>query len=144
MSLATVEDLAVRVPGGIPTADEQRAQAYLDDASAMIEEEVGRTFSDVPPTARRICLSVAQRAWFNPAFVSSEQLGDFNTSYAARGGVYLTAEEKADLGKLKASASLWVQPLGRHDRLVHPREDFVYVQDQGGGLPLAFVPDELP
>lgn len=141
MSYATVAEMSVRVPGGIPAADEPRAQAYLDDATALIEEETGRVFSDVPPTAHQVCLSAALRAWFNPSFVASEGLGDYQTRYAALGGVYLTPDERAELGKLKSSSALWVQPLGRRDRLVHPLDEYVYVSDRPDGGSFPFVPD---
>ena len=140
MSFASVEEMSVRVPGGIPDTDLPRAQAYLDDATALIVEEVGREFAEVPPTAKRICLSAALRAWFNPSFVASEGLGDYQTRYAALGGVYLTPEERGELGRLKGSSALWVQPTGRRDPLVHPRDGMVYVSD-GDGIRFPFVPD---
>lgn len=142
MSFATLEEMSVRVPGGIPTADEPRAQAYLDDATALIMEEVERDWTQVPAIARRITLSAALRAWFNPAFVSSEQLGDYQTVRSALGGVYLTEDERADLQKLAGSSSLWVQPIGRHDPLVHAHQEWSLVSDRAdGGSRFPFVPD---
>lgn len=140
MSFATLADMSVRVPGGIPTADGPRAEAYLEEASELVEEEYGATVSDVPALFRRITLSAALRAWFNPGYLSSEQLGDFSTRYLTGGGVYLTDDEKAKIAKIKASSGLWVQPIGRNDPLVHVRDGFAYVQDQSGGVSFPFVP----
>jgi hypothetical protein len=119
-TLATVEDLSVRVPGGIPASDSARALAYLEDASGLIREETGQDFDDeIPPTARRICIAAALRAWFNPDFVNQTTIGDFTARLGVAGGVYLTEVEKADLAKLSASSDFWVQPIGRKDELMH-------------------------
>lgn len=140
MSFATLADLAVRVPGGIPASDELRAQAYLDDATELVEEEYGATVSDVPPLFRRITRDAALRAWLNPGYVASEQLGDYSTRYLTGGGVYLTDEEKGKIHKLRSSSAFWVQPLGRHDPPVHAVDGYAYVTDQGGGVSFPFVP----
>lgn len=137
MSLATFAEMSVRVPGGIPAEDEPRAQAYLDDATALIEEVIGLT-SDVPAVANRVCLAAALRAWFNPAYLANETLGDLSTRYSSLGGVYLTDDERSKLRAASGSSGFWVQPIDRHDRLVHRDPSFLYVSDGGSSFP--FVP----
>ena len=136
MSYASLDELMVRVPGGVPASEELRAQAYLDDASDLIDEETQRVFSDVPAVVRRICLAAALRAWANPGFIGSTNIGDFGERYTTQGGVYLTAEERERLRRLRVDSDLWVQPIGRRDPLVHDGDDVTYFADGNGGDPI--------
>ena len=142
MLFATTDDMAVRVPGGIPDADLPRAEAYLEDASALIVEVVGEVTGEVPATIKRVCLAAALRAWSNPSYLSSEQLGDYQTSRSALGGVYLTDEERNQLRRLRAQSGLWVQPVARRDSLVHSADGWLYVSDGGASFPWVPVADE--
>ena len=103
-SLAEVDDLAERIPGGIATADENRAQLLLDDVSALIRAEVetdwvddNDALVDVPDIVHTVCLSAAKRSWQNPSGYVSETIGAYSyrlADAAAGTGVYLTEEEK--------------------------------------------------
>lgn len=102
-SLATVEDLAARLPGGIATADEDRAQAVLDDVSALIRAEAETDWlddegalDDVPDVVVTVTLAAARRAWLNPDGKVSETIGSYSYRVGDAGGVgvMLTEEEK--------------------------------------------------
>lgn len=45
-SLATIDEFNDRIPGGIGQEDTARAQAMLADASALIRDEAGKTWTD--------------------------------------------------------------------------------------------------
>ena len=131
---ATVEDLAVRIPGGIPAADLARAEAYLEDASSLIEEETGRDFAGgVPSKVKRICLAAALRAWFNPDYRDDTTIADYRTRISVSGGVYLTDEEKRELAKFSSDSGLWVQPMVRRDRAPWEGADEVRVAASSSG-----------
>jgi hypothetical protein len=96
---ADTDDFEKRVG---PVDDVTRAEAALDDASALIRAEAGKTWAtdgaldaDVPDILVVICIAVARRVIENPNGVSSETLGDATISYEnASGDAYLTAAEK--------------------------------------------------
>jgi hypothetical protein len=96
---ASVDDLETRIG---PVDDEARAEAALDDASALIRAEAGKTWvtstaldADVPDILAVVCITVARRVIENPNGVASESLGDATINYEnASGDVYLTAGEK--------------------------------------------------
>lgn len=108
MAYATFEDLQARSP---ELLDETRAQALLDDASAMIyslASSVGVAFdaSDEQAAAllRKACCASVLRALSScGASVSSstETVGPFSQTYSyanPSGDLYLTASEKKELG----------------------------------------------
>lgn len=102
--LATLEQLKSRIPGGIKSDDEARAEANLEDASSAVRNAAHRTWVNeegelegVPPIAVTITLAAAKRAFINPFDYRSEQIGE----YAYQGAVgMLLPEERADLETL--------------------------------------------
>jgi len=96
-ALAPVEDLEVRLG---KSCDRPRAQAALDDASALIRAEAGQTWVDadgnldgVPDIIVTLAMKVARRAVLNPDGHTSESVGPFSVSMAP-GDVYLLDSEK--------------------------------------------------
>lgn len=77
--------------------DEERAQALLEDASAVIRAagNSGWTSTSVPASVVPIVIGVVIRAWTNPAGLSDEQVGTYAVTYASSGGVYLLPDEVA-------------------------------------------------
>ena len=152
-AFATVEDLAARVPGGIAEADEARAQAALDDASAKIRsvanrpwvDAAGDVVEDLPDIVFTVCLKAAQRCFDNPEGLASESIGTYaETRPNPSGDVYLTAEERRDIRRAAAGGSggLWTQPTTRGPLETPGRDgrcgDTVYV-DVVGGSPIPFT-----
>jgi hypothetical protein len=105
-SLASVDDMAVRLGYPLVDAEADRAQAALDDASELIRDVAGITWADdagelvgVPLTVRSICLAAALRSFTNPQALVQRTIGDSARSYdrsGREGGevVYLTDEEE--------------------------------------------------
>lgn len=101
-ALVSLDDFALRV-GGVAAADEERAQACLDDASALIRTETQTTWVDddgaleesIPDAVVTITYAVAIRAFRNPEGVRSESIGDYSVSYAdGSTAVFLTEGER--------------------------------------------------
>lgn len=84
--LATVAELEVRLGAPFASAAETaRALAALEDASAIIRTECGRTWDDdEPPEAVRVtALRVARRILANPDGFESETVGPVSASVSA-------------------------------------------------------------
>lgn len=101
-ALVSLEDFAVRV-GGIAAADEERAQACLDDASALIRNEAQTTWVDdegalsetIPDAVVTTTYAVAIRAYRNPEGLRAEAVGDYSVTYAdGSTSVFLTDAER--------------------------------------------------
>lgn len=113
-ALVSLDDFTLRV-GTITPADEDRAQACLDDASALIRGEAGKNWTnddgdelaDVPDVIAAICVAVAIRAFRNPEGVRSETIGGYAVTYAdASTAVYLTPGERAQVRRAAGRSSI--------------------------------------
>lgn len=113
-ALAMVSDMEARLGHTIDDANERlRAQALLDDASALIRFEANRTWMDetvdpsvlgpVPDFVVSLTAQAALRGWFNPAGIESAQLGAVSVRY---GGAWLTNAERAQLALLNRGQGL--------------------------------------
>lgn len=104
--LAAIGDLEARIGEPIKeVAERERAVAVLTDASTLVRDAAGATLVndtgdvDSPPDiAVAITLAAAVRAWYNPAGVSSGQIGASTFRFA--GDVWLTAAERGRLSSL--------------------------------------------
>lgn len=124
-AFATVGDLIERRPGGVSEGDRARAQAALDDASALIRAEVGADWLDpddslrlavnVPGIFLSVACSAARRAFDNPDGLQSEQLASgYQAAYAnSSSDVYLTAAERRVIRKAAGISTLWTQSTTR-------------------------------
>ena len=101
-ALVPLDDFALRL-GGLAEADEDRAQAALNDASALIRAETGDedwvdddgALEEVPEVIVTICVAVAIRAFRNPDGVRQETIGNYSVSYADTStAVFLTEGER--------------------------------------------------
>lgn len=113
-ALASVTELNVRLPAELAgTEDDTRAQAALDDASALVRDEAGITWTDdddeledVPDIVVTITLEVARRA-LNRSFVYGAENEDSRDA-----GLFLKAEEKRRLAAYSVSASSGMWSVG--------------------------------
>jgi hypothetical protein len=127
-SLATVGDLEARLGLTFEGGELTRAIAVLEDATALVRDEVGYTvWADpdtgallvalVPGSVRAVVLRAAERAIRNPGGFSSESSGDF--TYQRTGtqqpGVFLTDGELKILRRATGRRGLWTQPVTRGD-----------------------------
>lgn len=107
-TLASLAQLVARSPGGIAPADQNRALAALDDASAWIRSEAGEDWIDdtgapetVPPVIVSICCSVARRVLDNPDGLQSETVAGWSgTRSNASSDMYLTNQERSMIHKV--------------------------------------------
>jgi hypothetical protein len=102
-SLATLTDMEARLGHLIVEPDERvRAQALLDDASALVRFEANMDWmvddppvlGPVPDLVVSLTCHAALRGWFNPAGIEATQLGAVSVRY---GGAWLTSAERAQL-----------------------------------------------
>lgn len=99
MALASVAQLEARLGepvGSLAAEDLARAEAVLDDASAVVLALGDPAWTDatVPTVVRVIVLRLARRMWDNPEGLSYEALGDHVTSRQAAASL-LTEDERA-------------------------------------------------
>lgn len=112
--LASFELLARKLgaePDDFDDAERARGEYLLDEASELIRDVAGKTWSDeddvpaaVPRRVARICIAAAARAFDNPEGLTQRVIGDSSKGYdrsGREGGevVYLTDAEKADIVK---------------------------------------------
>jgi hypothetical protein len=119
LSLAAISDLEVRLGlsvGDLQDANLARAQAALDDTSALVRAEAGKTWLDAggltvtaPAEVITIVIKATLREYKNPDSFTSEQLGDYSYRTDAVGGVYLTEDERRIIRAASGTAShgLW-------------------------------------
>lgn len=120
-AFASIDELANRIPGGISDDDSARAQAALDDASALIRVEAGKTWvtddeldADIPDIVVSVCCRAAQRSFTNPVGVVQDTAGPFSATYAnASSDVYLTKNEKDLVKQVAGTSGLWAQCITR-------------------------------
>ena len=98
-ALADVPAFRVRLGRDMSEDEQTRAQAALEDASALIRNEAGKTWvtddqldEDLPDIIVTICLVAARRWWDNPSQLSSMTTGNYSET---RTGVYLTDAERS-------------------------------------------------
>lgn len=111
-ALATLDQFEARIGRTLSDpAEVARAEALLSDASALVRFESHTDWIDpdtgdptaVPDVAVTITLASAVRAWYNPAQVTSEQLGAAMVRF---GDVWLTSAEADRLSRLSGNAGL--------------------------------------
>ena len=137
---ADVAELEARLGRQLDSTELDRARAVLEDASALVREEVGysvwidadtgeTSYALVPASVKAIVLRAAERAMRNPGGFSAESSGDY--SYQRTGvqiGVYLSEGEIRTLRRAVKRTGLWTQPVTRGDTYA----DVVFVEDSYG------------
>lgn len=102
-ALAEVSALELRLgleTGTLQDTDLARAQAALDDASALVRAEAAKAWLDAednvtaPAQVITIVIKAALREFKNPDGFTSEQMGDYSYRTDQSGGVYLTDDER--------------------------------------------------
>jgi len=99
--LATVTELDARTPGGIPSDEEIRAQAVIEDVSAFVSDLVDADTAETwdnegaPGSVVAVVCAAAGRALVNPYQHASVTEGNFTWRADNTSGVWLTNDEKA-------------------------------------------------
>ncbi|MGW2708071.1 hypothetical protein ACWC4J_03610 [Streptomyces sp. NPDC001356] len=96
---ATVTDYEARAAVTLPEGSPRRAQveAYLDDASALMQRHIPAGYSPDEGTLRAIAVAVVRRVMANPGGYRQRTIGQYSESLGEDGGLYLTDDEKAQL-----------------------------------------------
>jgi hypothetical protein len=83
MALATVDEFKDRLGRTLDADEERRAQAIIDDVSALVVSYCKRTFGDPPPAdVRAVVLSESISAFNTVPGIRSENIGDVQVSYS--------------------------------------------------------------
>lgn len=132
MAYADILDFRARLGRFLTTSEEDRAQAALDDASALIDS-VAAIPNPPPSGIVAITCSVALRIYGNPDQLTSETIGSY-TWRVDGAGLFLTPYEERAVKRLSsdtAPSGLWTQSTTRDgDDL------YVFGYDQYGGDPI--------
>ncbi|MCX4606988.1 hypothetical protein [Streptomyces mirabilis] len=98
-AFATVEDYEARAAVTLAEGSPRRAQveAYLDDASALMQRHIPAGYTPDEGTLRAIVVSVVRRVMANPGGYRQRTIGQYSESLGEDGGLYLTDDEKAQL-----------------------------------------------
>lgn len=137
-ALVSLDDFALRL-GGLSASDEDRAQACLDDASALIRAEAGDedwvdddgALEEVPGVVVAVCVAASIRAFRNPEGVRTESIGTYSVAYADTStAVFLTEGERRIVRRAAGLSGIGsVQLEGEWSTGF----DAVYVPVEGGG-----------
>jgi hypothetical protein len=144
-ALVSLDDFALRV--SVSASDEERAQACLDDASALIRAEAGDedwvdadgALETVPDVIVAICVAVAVRAFRNPDGVRQETIGNYSVAYADTStAVFITPGERRMIRRAVGLTGISSVSL-EGEWTINPA---VYVPVEGGGDDFPFgVPE---
>lgn len=116
LSLAPLSALEIRLGvavGSLSGADKARAEACLDDVSALVREAGGVSFLDaagdlvdreeIPAAIVTVTVQAALRGYRNPDGLASESIGSGAYAYSygseAQAGIYLTEAEASIVKK---------------------------------------------
>ncbi|MPZ13764.1 MAG: hypothetical protein GEU73_04970 [Chloroflexi bacterium] len=148
-SLASLEQFEARIAGGVSSADEDRAQAALDDASSLIRQEAGLTWAteddlsvglydldaDLPDVIVTITIAVAKRAYLVSDEVQGETLGDYQWRAPSSSGLYLTKAEKKLIRQVAGKTGLWTQATTRMETTLDVPTVYIDVEPEGEPIP---------
>jgi len=98
MALATFVQMSTRVDGSIDVGDQGRAEAAIEDASALVLDLVDDATqtawnTSAPDTVVAVVCRAAVRGFLNPYGVKSERQGDYQYELESATGIYLTDAE---------------------------------------------------
>lgn len=139
-TLASLQQLDARFPGGLSDDDTNRALAALEDASAWIRAEAGTedwldangVLETVPAVIVSICCAVARRIVDNPAGIMQRSIAGYSEGLTnATTDVYLTKQEKAMIRKVTGTGGLVAVVLESPYTPPLPPTDMVYGHEYG-------------
>lgn len=145
--LASIDQLEAWLGHPLVGHDATRADAMLKAASSLVRTAAGTTWDGVPvpEDVQTVTLTVAARVYRNPdaAAQYSRSTGPFTKSVTfanpAAVGLYLSAEEKAIVGRYRGAArGLWTLPTSRGE---YP--DVGWVPVAGATLPFPWYAEDL-
>lgn len=119
LPLVEFDDFDIRV-GPIGETETARAEALLDDVSALVRKRAGQTWEDpddVPDDVRAIVFAVAGRAWRSQDGAVAHTIGSYSESFSRDGvqGIFLTDIEEKVLADYRTTTGLWTLRTTRSD-----------------------------
>lgn len=147
MSFVSLEDFALRYGSAIPSTDEARVVALLDDACSILQTEIGLSYEDddtIPKAIVSVVVAATRRAYENPQGYSGETMGSYSWRGAqpASGGVYFTLAEKKIC--LRAAGQGAIQSVELTSDLYAPADDDQFLETDSGAPILYFDREDLP
>lgn len=142
--LADPAGMEARLRRNLSGVELAAAEAAIDDASALIRAESGRSWLDEDglPDERVVplVLSVALRAFRNPDGYATETVGSWTGVFGGSGqdtasGVYLTSHERRQLQALMGAGGLVSVPVERPEMLNSDGTVYVPVDYATGAEP---------
>lgn len=121
MILATVEDVQARLGRELADSELVQAEAWIGDVQAMIEARIPDIHERVdsglvsPLVASAVVANAVIRKVNNPMGKQNERIDDYSYGWnadAARGELFLTAEEWGLLSPGSASGAFSIRPAG--------------------------------
>jgi hypothetical protein len=134
MALPSLDDLVTGLEhrlgveeGSLEDTDRARAEAALEDASALVSQVGGTNATggdaDAPAVTLAVLYAAAKRTYLNPNGVESETVGAFSVKW---GSVWLLDGERKLIAGLGGTGGLWTLGTTRGDSA-----DMVYVDVVG-------------
>ena len=149
-ALVSLDDFALRL-GGLAESDEDRAQACLDDASALVRAEAGGedwvdtegALEAVPDVIVAVCVAAAMRAFRNPEGVRTESIGTYSVAYADTStAVFLTEGERRIIRRAAGISGIGSIEL-EGEWTVNPAAIYAPVDQGGDDFPLGVTEGEV-
>ena len=112
MTFVSLDDFQTRYENTIPTADEARVGALLDDACALAADITGTAYAagnEIPGAITATICQAIRRAYENPMGLSGETIGDYGWRGASAGsdsGVYFTPAEARIMRRAAGKSSV--------------------------------------
>lgn len=137
------------------SADGIRAEANLEDASALIRSVAGMDWteadsgdsgfalSEVPDIVKSITIAAAIRAFRNPGGASQASVGDVSISFSGKSdesAVFLTKQEAAAVRKVAGKSSVGSVDLETGILPGRGSRDPLFAPVEGGGDPIPIGP----
>jgi hypothetical protein len=137
-TLATVQDIELRLGRTLVDPELSRVVGLLEDATELVILEANKDWTDpdtgaylpVPGTIRGVVVRAVDRAVRNPDGFSAESDGDYSyqRTQVQSGGVYLTDAETRIIRRACGRTGLWTQPLERGEEYLRT----VWMEDSFG------------
>ena len=145
-TLATLSDLRARMG---TLADETRAWALLNDASALIRAEANYTWIDadgvaeeVPALIVMVCCKVVERVMSNPEGLSGEAIGGYSAQFSnASSDIYLTKQERRLVRKAAGTTPIGTIELETPYKKYDAADIYMTVDNGGEELPMGPWPE---
>jgi hypothetical protein len=147
MSFVTFDDFSLRYGSTVPSTDEERVEAYLADACAMVEDLTGTVYTDdsgVPQALVAVVCTAVRRVYDNPQGLTGETVGNYSwqASRASGAGLYFTQEERRIILRAAGKSGMVSMTVYGDLPVADDDEQYLTTTDDGDSV-LYFDQDDL-